>query len=197
MIRRLAVALLLFSLVPPSTAEADWLISPFLGISFAGDTTFLVLEEGAGRAVTIGGSLMLLGNSFLGVEAEVAHSPRFFEGDDPRGLVLNSRVTTLSGNLVIAAPLSLTRESLRPYAAGGLGLMQARSKNAGGLFPIAQDLLGFNVGGGALGLLTPRTGVRFDLRHFKAITGADGALARPGISRLSFWRATVGAVFSY
>jgi hypothetical protein len=39
--------------------------------------------------------------------------------------------------------------------------------------------------------------LRFDVRHLKAISGADGALAREGVSRLSFWRATVGITFRY
>jgi hypothetical protein len=197
MIRRLVVALLVVGALPPNPARADWLIAPFLGTSFAAETTFLVFEAGAGRRLTVGGTVTFLSDWLLGLEAEVAHTPNFFEGDDPLGLVLTSRMTTVTGNVVVAAPLAVTRESLRPYAVGGLGLMQARSKHAGGLFPVAEDLLGFNVGAGAIGFLTNRTGLRFELRHFKAITGSSGPFARPGVSRLSFWRAGVGVVFRY
>lgn len=181
----------------PSRADADWLIVPFVGGTFAPETTFLVVEEGAGRKLTLGASVALLSDGFLGVEGDVAHTPRFFEGSDPRGLVLESRVTTLSGSLVLAVPLAVTRESLRPYVLGGLGLMQARSADAAGLFPVDQDLIGLNIGAGAIGLLSARTGVRFDLRHVKAVTGDDGPFARPGVSRLSFWRATIGVVLRY
>ncbi|HEY5618128.1 MAG TPA: hypothetical protein VIK60_09285 [Vicinamibacterales bacterium] len=185
---------LVFVLAAPPTARADWLITPFAGGSFAPETTLLIFEEGAGRKFTLGASIALLSDGLLGVEAEVGHTPGFFQGDDPLGLVLTSRVTTLTGNVILAVPLALTRESLRPYVVGGLGLLQAKSKHAAGLFPLDQNLLGVNFGGGAIGFVTDRTGLRFDLRHIKAASGADGPLARPGISRLSFWRATIGIV---
>jgi len=98
---------------------------------------------------------------------------------------------------VLAAPLVVTRESLRPYLVGGLGLLQARATNVRGLFPLAEDRLGLTLGGGAIGFVNDVTGLRFDVRHLKAISGADGALAREGVSRLSFWRATVGITFRY
>ena len=168
MLRRPAVALLLLLWTPPATAHADWLITPFLGTSFAADTTFLVFEEGAGRKLTLGASVSLLGDGILGLEAEIGHTPRFFEGNDPLGLVLTSRVTTISGSVMVAAPLALTRESLRPYFVGGIGLIQARSKHAAGLFPVARDLLGVNIGVGTIGFVTERTGLRFDIRHFRS-----------------------------
>ncbi len=197
MIRRLAVALLLLLSIPPAEARADWLITPFLGYSFAGETTLLVFEKVTGRKLTLGASVALLGDGILGLEVDIAHKSHFFEGSDPLGLVLTSRVTTLSGNMIVAAPLAVTRESLRPYFVGGLGLLQARSKHAAGLFPLEQDLLGLSIGAGAIGFLTERTGLRFDLRHIKAISGNDGPFARPGISRLSFWRATTGVTIRY
>jgi hypothetical protein len=195
--RRLSVALLLCICVPAADAHADWLITPFLGTSLAGETTFLVLERGAGARMTLGASVALLTDGIVGIEADVGHTPKFFEGDDPLGLVLSSRVTTLSGNVLIAAPLGFTRESLRPYLLGGLGLMQARSKDLAGVFPVNEDRLGLSVGAGAIGFVTETTGLRFDVRHLKAISGADGLLARPGVSRLSFWRATAGLTIRY
>ena len=195
--RRLAVALLLCISAPAAEVRADWLITPFLGTSLAGETTFLVLEAGAGSRMTLGASVALLSAGILGVEADVAHTPKFFEGDDPLGLVLSSRVTTVSGNVLLAAPLALTRESLRPYLVGGLGLLQARLRHAAGVFPLNEDRLGLSVGAGAIGFVTDLTGLRFDVRHIKAISGADGRLARAGVSRLSFWRATAGLTIRY
>jgi hypothetical protein len=195
--RRLAVALLLWLCAPATKASADWLIIPFVGTSLAGETTFLVLEEGAGSRLTLGASVALIGSGMLGIEADVAHTPRFFEGDDPLGLLLSSRVTTVSGNLLLAAPLSLTRESLRPYLVGGLGLLQARASDAFSLFPLEEDRLALTVGGGAIGFVSDVTGLRFDVRHIKVVSGADGRLAREGVSRLSFWRATAGIVIRY
>jgi len=191
---RLATLVSIIVTTTAASARADWLITPFLGGSFAPETTLLIFEEGAGRKLTLGASVALLGDGWLGVEGEVAHTPRFFEGSDPRGLILSSRVTTFTGSVIVAAPLAVTRESLRPYVAGGLGLLQARSSNAAGLFPVDANLLGLTLGGGAVGFLTNTTGLRFDLRHIKAASGAGGPFARPGISRLSFWRLTLGVV---
>lgn len=194
---RLAAVMALCLSAGASEARADWLIMPFIGNSFAPETTFLVPSEPAGRKLTLGTAVALLSDGFLGLEAEFAHTPRFFEGDDPRELVLTSRVTAITGSIILAVPLAVTRESLRPYVVGGIGLLQARSSVAAGVFPLEQDLLGVNIGAGAIGLVSERTGFRFDLRHIKAASGADGPLARPGLSRLSFWRGTVGVVLRY
>jgi len=195
--RRLAVALAFCLWMPPATAHADWLITPFLGTSFSSRTTLRIFEELAGRKLTLGAAVSFLSDGLFGLEAEVAHTPRFFEGNDRLGLVLTSRVTTISGSAIIAAPLALTRESLRPYFVGGLGLIQARSKHAADLFPIDENLPAVNIGVGAIGFLTERTGIRFDLRHFRVIRGSGSALAPPGTSRLSFWRVSVGAAVRY
>lgn len=195
--RRLAVALLLLLATPPATAHADWQITGFLGNSFSAQTGFLIFEEGLSRRTTLGASVALLSDGILGLEAEVGHTPRFFEGNDPLGLVLSSRVTTVSGSVIVAAPLVMTRESLRPYLALGIGLMQARSKHAGGVLPVDENLLAVNVGVGAIGFLTDRTGLRFDVRHFKGLGASDAPMARVGASRLSFWRATAGVTLRY
>lgn len=194
---RLAAAAMVLLCTAATDASADWLVTPFVGSSFAPESTFLVFEEGAGRRFTLGAAVALLSDGILGLETEFSHTPRFFEGDDPLGLVLTSRVTSMSGSVVLAVPLAVTRESLRPYVVGGLGLLQARSKHAGGLFPVDQNLLGVSFGAGAIGLVSERTGFRFDLRHIKAASGAGGPLARPGLSNLSFWLATVGVVLRY
>ena len=196
---RIATLVILFA-AAPSAASADWLIMPFLGTAFAGETTYIDLERGTGQAkTTVGVSVALLSDGLFGLEADLGHSLAFFQRDNvPLGpRVLNSRVTTLSGNLVVATPLALTRESLRPYVVGGLGLMQARAEDVAFILPLEQDLLGLTLGGGAIGMVTPFTGVRFDVRHIKAITGERGQFAREGNSRLSFWRASVALTLRY
>jgi hypothetical protein len=194
--RRLSAALLVLLCAPIPQASADWFITPFLGTSFGADTTALIFEA-SGQKLTLGASVALIGPGLLGVELDVGHTPGFFQGDDPEGLVLSSRVTTVGGNVIIAAPLALTRESLRPYVVGGVGLIQARSQNAAGLFPVDQDLAGLTLGAGALGMVSERTGLRFDIRHIKAVAGAKGPFERPGASRVRFWRATAGVTIRY
>jgi hypothetical protein len=190
----LAVVAALLLAALPSDASADWLLTPFLGGSFAPETTFLIFEEGAGRSLAFGGSVALLSDGIFGLEADVGYTPGFFQGDDPLGLVLSSRVTTVAGSVILAVPLTITRESLRPYFVGGLGLLQARSKHVAGVLNVYENLLGVSIGGGAIGMVTPQTGLRFDVRYFNAASGPDGPFARPGLSSLSFWRGTAGLV---
>jgi len=111
--------------------------------------------------------------------------------------VLDSSVTTATGSVLLAVPLSVTRESLRPYLTGGLGLMHASSSDVVGLFSFDENLLAMTLGGGAIGLITPRTGFRFDLRHFRSLSPDASATTTSGIARLSFWRATAGVVIRY
>jgi len=180
-------------------ARADYLFIPFLGGTFAGATVFSQ-DQGSGSTQPIfGGSVGWLSRGLLGVEADVAYAPRFFERDNPFGIVLGSNATTLSGSVIIAVPLSVTDYSLRPYLVGGLGLMHSGITYISSSGPDAVDdnSLGLNVGAGAIGFLTPRTGLRFELRHFRTFeretNEASGILA----PRLSFWRGTIGVVIRY
>ena len=178
-------------------ARADFLITPFIGSAFGGNTTLLDLDIGAASSKhwTFGGSVAWLSNHVLGVEADFAMVPGFFENSNDTGLITGSRVTTLSGNVIAALPLSITRESLRPYVSGGLGLMHVTAEDLIGLNE-SGDWLGFQVGGGAIGLITERAGVRFDLRHARSLS-RDTTLRGDRTSKLSFWRATVGVMFRY
>jgi len=198
--RRRVLVLLLLVCGAPVQAHADWLFSPFLGRTFAGTTALPDLEEGTASAQTIyGGSVGWWTPGVLGVEADFAYVPGFFEPDSASGLVVGSNVVTFGLDLVVATPVSVTRESLRPYLVGGIGWMHASIDESLNLFPEffgrAQNSIGMNVGGGAVGFLTQRTGVRFEVRQFRSLerdvnpftTGERTAL-------LSFWRATVGVV---
>lgn len=188
-----SVAIVLAFCLHASPASADWLLTPFLGTAFAGETTLADLDLGAGQTkMTIGASFALLSDGVLGVEADVGHSPGFFQGDDEAALVLNSRVTTIMGSVVVAVPLSVTRESLRPYFVAGMGLLQARSADVVGLLSLERNLAALSLGGGAIGFVAPDTGLRFDVRYVRALGEDAGLFARAGVARLSFWRASVG-----
>jgi hypothetical protein len=61
--------------------------------------------------------------------------------------------------------------------------------------------MGMNVGGGAVGFLTDRTGVRFDLRYFKNVRGIDleerGEPISVGPVQLRFWTLSFGVVIKH
>ena len=178
-------------------ARADFLITPYIGSAFGGRTTLFDLDIGAASAKhwTFGGGAAWLSDQVLGVEADFAMVPGFFENSSETGLITGSRVTTLTGNVLAALPLSVSRESLRPYVTGGLGLIHATADDFIGLNE-SGDWLGLQVGAGAIGLISERAGVRFDLRHFRALS-RDTTLRGERASKLSFWRASVGFTLRY
>ena len=194
---RILVLAILFLCCQVAEARADFFITPFLGSEFAGSTTLLDLDTGAASSKhwTFGGSAAWLSDGILGVEADFSIVPGFFQNSSGTGLVIGSRVTTLTGSVIVALPLSVTRESLRPYAVGGLGLLHASSEDILSLNE-SGDWLGLQIGAGAIGLITNRAGVRFDLRHLRALS-RDTTLRGEQTSKLSFWRATVGVTLRY
>jgi hypothetical protein len=189
------IATFLAVLVTAAPVRADIFVSPFLGLKFKGSTNELDFGEGAADAkLSIGAATVILSDKGFGVEAEVGYNPRFFEsgtGD----LVTRSGVTTLFGNLILALPLSITRESLRPYAVGGLGWVHASAQESLDLFPVSNDFLGLTIGVGAVGFFSDVTGMKFDLRYIKAISSGDVSELNSESARISFWRATIGVVF--
>ena len=48
--------------------------------------------------------------------------------------------------------------------------------------------------GGAIGFFSPRTGVRFEVRHFRSLKRETDQLTGETSSLLSFWRITAGIV---
>ena len=146
--------------------------------------------------MTVGGSAALLDDGMFGIEVDFGYSPRFFERKNSSGLIARSNVTTLTGNVMVAAPLSVSRDSLRPFVVGGGGLIHIGIQDVADAFPVSSNVVGINVGGGAIGPLTNRTSVRFEMRYFRTVTEDQDAAAF-GPSRLSFWRAAVGVFLKY
>lgn len=194
---RLLVLIALFLSCHSVEARADFLITPYVGSVFGGSTTLLDLDTGAAASKhwTFGGSAAWLSDRILGVEADFSMVPGFFQNSGGTGLVIGSRVTTLTGNVIAALPLSVTRESLRPYVVGGLGLLHASAEDLINLNE-SGNWLGLQLGAGAIGLITNRAGVRFDLRHSRALS-RDTTLRGERTSKLSFWRATFGVTLRY
>jgi hypothetical protein len=194
--RRALPAALLLLAARPALAQTDVLIVPFVGLKFGTATSIAIAEPtSSAKKLTFGASGMILTDKFLGVEADLGQTPQFF-GGGAQELVTSSVETTLTGNLVLAVPKVITQESLRPYVVAGLGLMHTRVSTARGALDTKSNLLGLDIGGGAIGMLSPRAGARFELRRFKNLTNDPGAVTIGG-TRLSFWRLTAGLVLSY
>ncbi len=186
--------------------HADILAVPFVGGTFKAQTTLPVfglptIDPGAlSRTLVLGVAGMWLSPGVLGVEGELAHAPRFFNLEGQPALV-GSNVTTVTGSLVLTAPLSLTRESLRPYLLGGLGLLHVGVADLVSINPVDRNLLGLSLGGGVIGMVTDRTGLRFDIRQLRSVRDdeapAGGLIFSRARVRLSYWRATAGVTIRY
>ena len=190
----------------PGTARADWQITPFLGLTFKGDTTLLDYEQAtANTHWTFGGSVALMGSGPVGVEGLIVYTPGFFEQDNPPldidGLpppdIIDSRTLAIMGNVVLTTPRSWNEYGLRPFVSGGIGLLQATAADALDFTPVNTNLIGYNVGGGAVGFLNDRVGLRFDLRYFSNLKPSDDPENAIGRVHLSYWTGSVGVVLKY
>jgi len=57
----------------------------------------------------------------------------------------------------------------------------------------SRNLSAFNVGGGVVGMLSRRTGLRWDLRYLRGIGSREGDTLTGG-ARLTYWRASMAVV---
>ncbi|MEO7192719.1 MAG: outer membrane beta-barrel protein [Vicinamibacterales bacterium] len=163
----------------PSMAPArSWYVAPFLGATTGGDTT----NAGATTGVSIG----WLGAGWLGVEAEVAHTPHFFE---QTGFLTDRSVTTGMGTVLVS---SSGRRIARFYVAGGFGVIAPTLREAGDFAEVTTQQRAMNVGGGVMTRPMERVGLRADIRYFRAVGDKedDANAFNLEVSQLKFWRAS-------
>jgi len=191
--------LLLVLLAAASTSAAQQLqLVPYFGATFHGSSALLADLEGGSResASVLGVSLMRLGDGWLGLEADLAHAPGFFERGEREIVVPGSYIATLTSSAVVTLPIRITRESLRPYVVVGGGALRASARDLTGVFPILSTMPVVAMGGGATGFVSNTFGLRFDLRHIRSLGRGDDPLVLEG-PRVQFWRGSIGLVFRY
>jgi hypothetical protein len=206
---RVLVLSTFFILSFPLVARAEWQFTPFIGYTFKASTTIVDFDLDEDQVATddtrvnFGGAVRFVGEWPIGLEAYYVHTPGFFDTQTfninlPR--IIESRTYALMGNVVLTTPLSWNRYGLRPSLSGGIGLMHASATDQLQIFPYRLDLLGMNIGGGAVGFLSDHVGVRFDLRYFKNIKGVpledlDAQITVGQPVRLRYWTIDFGVVF--
>jgi opacity protein-like surface antigen len=195
MLPRAVLCALAFCLLP-IPAAAEWHFMPWVGLKFGTGGDFVDPDQALGRRKTAWGTTVRFqSDGILGVETDVGYVPGFFQADRAVFNVTGSSVITLMGNVVLATPLSLTGDSLRPYFSGGVGLLRTRADTVRDIYPeLNRNMFGFTLGGGAVGFLSPRTGVRWDLRYFRNVGGEGGDPLALGSTWISFWRANISLV---
>jgi hypothetical protein len=201
MLRTAALCLLLLG-SSVSEAAAEWHFVPLAGMTMFGSTSMVDPELGTGRVhLQAGGVVSWLSRGIFGVEALTIWTPNFFDGDPTSDSLLDpganpvqvndNRALSLMANVVITLPQRWTEYGLRPFISGGFGLMHAH--NGDELFPTTVNARGVNIGGGAVGFLTNKTGLRFDVRYHSTLNQLEGAPAF-GDAHLRYVTASVGLV---
>ena len=205
---------LLFVTAMARPASADWLFTPYLGIVFGGAANTIdidTLDEAFEQRTNFGGSLAAMGGGIFGFEVDFNYTPNFFQltegGEDFEFFDVNSSITTLMGNIIIGVPIGgQGGAGVRPYVAGGAGLMRADIAFEDLFEDLSTNELGFNFGGGLHIFFTDSIGFRGDVRYFRALgqQDDDDPLADDdfidedfGLEDFDYWRATVGVTFRF
>jgi hypothetical protein len=193
----------------PAPALAEWQFAPFVGFSFGGETNIFLTELPKSHW-TLGGTVRAVGAGPLGVESLFIYIPGTFQSVDVDPLFLDSgqqsetitksHAFALMGNVVLTTPRAWNEYGLRPYLSGGMGLLQVYHNEP--KVPARANLPAYNVGGGAVGFLSDRVGLRFELRYFSTTPHgrepSDEILTNGNERvRVHFWTAAVGVVFKY
>lgn len=189
MVKHVTALVVCLLLVAPTAARADWLLTPYAGLTFGGDSQ--------NEQLNLGGSVAWLGAGVFGVEFDASITPDFFDTDDDEfDDVEDSNVSTVMGNLMLSIPVQSA--GIRPYVAAGLGLIRARATSVGNVFDIDDNSFGFNVGGGIVGQFNDHVGLRGDLRYFRNLQDSDeGDNTDIDLGGFNFWRGTVGLAFRF
>lgn len=184
-----------FVIAVPGVVRAEWLFTPLVGLTFKGRVSGARDWEDATSKVHkhFGGAVTIVRVGTIGLEGLFVDAPAFFKHDDI-GLVDEGRSLALMGNLVVTAPRRWTEYTLRPFFSGGFGLMRINDVDQIGAFPVRENLAGFNLGGGAIGFFTKRTGVRFDLRYFRTLRPVEERPISINSIRVRYMTASIGIV---
>lgn len=201
----LAAAFLVFLGGAAAPASADWLLTPYLGVTFGGEADFGDVgdfDDNLERKVAYGVNASWMGGGIVGFEIDFGSTPNFFEATSgPSDFEWgDSNMTTLMANVIVGAPVGgQTGVGFRPYGSAGLGLLRS-NVDATALFDdLSTNELGFNVGAGAHAFFSDNVGLRGDIRYFRGLGGDDGgdALLELTTDDLNFWRGTVGVTFRF
>ena len=193
MLRVLAACVVLVAAFPRG-AEAEWHFTPMIGSMFFGKTSLLDHDHTAEKAHrNFGGSVALLGDGIVGVEGLVALTPGFLTAD-PIRIVKRSWMVAVAGNVVLTTPKRWTEYTLRPFVSGGFGVNYVSETEVAAVFAVHNNIPSFDIGGGAIGFLTQRTGLRFDLRFHSSLARSYEGLVAVGPVHLRYMTASVGVV---
>jgi opacity protein-like surface antigen len=181
-----AAGSLLALLAAAAPVEAQWLVTPLVGVTARGHSGYFDPDAAAARRKLVIGTAVSKPWRSLRIEAEIAHMPGFFSGREPSAIITSSRVFTVTGNVIARVP-RLGR--FHPYAVAGLGAVHVRMRDVADVFPVSEWQLMFDAGAGVMMAVTKRIGIGADARYFRSRRG-DGTQSSIGFGStfVDFWR---------
>ncbi len=182
----IAAACLMTLLAATRPAEAQWLITPSVGVTARASSGFFDPDDAAARRkIVLAVALSRTWRRF-GIEVEGAQIPDFLSGRGDNAIITASRVRTIMGNLVVNLPRT---GPLRPYAVAGLGGAHVTMSDVADVFPVSEWLLMFDAGAGVMVPAGRRIAVGADARYFRSRPG-DGTASSIGFGEtfVNFWR---------
>ena len=186
---------LLMAIVLPVSAQAQITVTPFVGVSVAGQTGFVDVEQTAGDPKAVFGAAVgwrMVTRWTLGFEA--ALMPRFLKGDGE--LVERGRLTSLLANVEYALWPRSPASALQVFLTGGAGVVRVEIDDALGAFTASSTLPAGHVGAGVLFPLGSRVRGRSDVRYVRSAFRSGGRAAFDE-EHVSFWRVTSGIAIEF
>lgn len=191
----------------PRSASADWAITPFIGWNFSGSAD---VQGNGGASVKnqfekkldYGVSLASMGAGAVGFEVDFGYSPNFFETGTATNngfdFTNDSNVVTLTGNVIVGAPIGGHGGSIRPYAVGGVGLIRSNVQDVEHVFDVSsKNDFGFDLGAGVMGFFAQNIGLRGDFRYFRSFRGSSDTATGLALSNFHYWRGSAGVTFKF
>lgn len=196
MLRSLATAVLLVGL-SASSARADGLFIPFIGVNFGGDAGTEFGDAVDASRFNWGLSLAWMGGGVFGFEGDFGFSPDFFGKSD----LGDSSVFTVFGNVLLGVPFGGQQGfGIRPYALVGIGWLHPQGDAFAGGIELSENKVGWDFGGGVMLFFGSNFGLRGDLRYFRtfeAIDVLDIEFEDDAPGELDFTRGSLGFVFRF
>jgi Outer membrane protein beta-barrel domain len=186
---------LLIASVLPAPAQAQFTVTPFAGVSVAGQTSFVDLEQTAGDLKAVFGAAVgwrMTRRWTLGFEG--ALTPQFLKGDGE--LVERGRLTSLLASVDYAFWPRSSSAGLQLFLTGGAGAVRVEIDDVLGAFTGSSALPAGHVGAGVLFPLRSRIRVRSDVRYVRS-TFEPGGRAAFDEEHVSFWRVTSGVAIEF
>jgi len=175
--------------VAPTQARAEGFVTPWVGANWGSGNN---IGNGRGAfGVNAGG----MGAGVIGGEVAFGYSPSFWGTRNDFG---NNSVIDLMGNLIVGIPVGGTHgPGIRPFVTGGIGLLRTQI-DGGTLARVSSsnNMLGWNLGGGAMGFFNDHFGLRGDLRYTRGFEDLNtgNTVIDLNSNQLPYWRFQAGVV---